>query len=196
MADLPFVTMFARFGSQARRVIELAEDHARALWRPAVGPEHLLLALLAVDDSGVFARAGVRFDDVRTRLFDAAQADVVSTAKGAEARHLPLRLKSVFRDAFRHAAMLASPEVTPLHLGLALLDPVPGEVAAVLRRLDVDADDLAAAVRTQIIEGQTVGDVEEALPQDERVVRLARSRPGSPRTVRVGQRSAAAGPGA
>ena len=163
--------MFAMFGREARRVIELAEDHARALWRPAVGPDHLLLALLAVDDSGVFTRSGLCFDAVRARMFDATKAEVVTTAKAAQARHLPLRLRSVFRDAFRHAAALASPEVTPLHIALALLDEPPGEVAAVLRALEVPADRVAAAVRAEVLDAQTVLDLDGL---GDTVVRLPR----------------------
>lgn len=139
--------MFARFGREARRVIELAEDHARALWRPAVGPQHLLLALLAVDDSGAFVRAGLRFDDVRSRLLDAVAGDPPPNPAAQRARHLPLRLRSVFRDAFRQAAGLGAPEVTPVHLALALVDEPPGEVSLLLRQLGVEPE----AVRDELL---------------------------------------------
>lgn len=145
--------MFGRFGRETRRVIELAEDHARALWRPAVGPEHLLLALLAVDDSGVFHRCGLTFDDVRNRLLDAGAGDPPPSPSTREARHLPLRLREVFRGAFRHAAALGHPEVTPLHLGLALVDDPPGEIAVVLRHLEVKAVEVRDAVVAELLEG-------------------------------------------
>ena len=39
--------MFERFTPPARRTVELAQDHAKALRNPRIGTEHLLLALLA-----------------------------------------------------------------------------------------------------------------------------------------------------
>lgn len=145
--------MFGRFGGEARRVIDLAEDHARALWRPAVGPEHLLLALLAVDDTGVFHRCGLSFDDVRNRLLDAGAGDPPPSPSTQEARHLPLRLREVFRGAFRHAASLGHAEVTPLHLGLALVDEPPGEIAMVLRHLEVKAVEVRDAILVELLDG-------------------------------------------
>ena len=153
--------MFARFGPEARRVIALAEDHARALWRSAVGPEHLLLALLAVDDRGTFVRVGLRFDDVRSGLLQSASGASRGNATARDARHLPLRLRSVFRDAFRRAALLGSPEVTPLHLALALVEHPSGEVAIVLRGVGVEAGAVRDALRAEMAEGQV-----EALEQD------------------------------
>jgi ATP-dependent Clp protease ATP-binding subunit ClpA len=44
--------MFERFTPPARRTVELAQDHAKALRHPRVGTEHLLLALLAQPTTG------------------------------------------------------------------------------------------------------------------------------------------------
>lgn len=162
--------MFARFGSQARRVIELAEDHARALWRPAVGPQHLLLALLAVDDTGVFVRSGLRFDDVRSRLVEMSSDEPPPRAALAEARHLPLRLRSVFQDGFRQAVSLGAPEVKPLHLALALVTDPPGEIARVFRGLEVKATDVRDAVLAELLES-------DAEAHGDGVVALPRARP-------------------
>ncbi|HVM39889.1 MAG TPA: Clp protease N-terminal domain-containing protein [Acidimicrobiia bacterium] len=164
--------MFARFGSQARRVIELAEDHARALWRPAVGPDHLLLALLAVDDTGTFARGGLRFDDVRSLLLEFSAGDPART-KGSTTGHLPLRLREVFRSAFRHMVALGGTEVEPLHLALALVDdPVPGEVGIVLRRLGVSSE----AVRAEVVAGLLGQQDLEIAHAGPTVVRMTRNR--------------------
>lgn len=162
--------MFGRFGREARRVIDLAEDHARALWRPAVGPEHLLLALLAVDDTGAFVRGGLCFDDVRAHLVETTACDPPARRQVHEARHLPLRLRSVFRDAFRHAAGMGAPEVTPLHLALALVDDPPGEIAVLLRRTGTDHGDLRAAVMAEILDPREA----DGSGDDNPVVRLTR----------------------
>lgn len=170
--------MFARFGSQARRVIVLAEDHARALRRPAVGPEHLLLALLAADESGVFARCGLRVDDVRARLLEAGEREApggdASTPPGA----LPLRLRGVFRAAFREAAFLGADEVAPVHLALALVEHPPGEIAALLRAFEVAPEALTRALRSKLLGDEAA---ERGVP-DRTVVELRRATgdPGDP----------------
>lgn len=164
--------MFARFTSQTRRVIDLAEDHARALWCPAVGPEHLLLALLAVDDSNVFVRAGLHFDAVRARLLDANAGQPPPDHAGQADRRLPLRLREVFRDAFRHAALLGDERVKPLHLALALVDDPPGEISMVLRGIDVDP----AVIRDAVLDRLLLE--AEAVEQASNVVSLIRRHPG------------------
>lgn len=145
--------MFGYFGPEARRVIWLAEDHARALGRAGVGPEHLLLAVLAVDDRGVLEEAGLAFDEVRESLADApgSESEWPPDRASRNDPHLPLRLREVLRAAFRHAATLGHPQVTPLHLALALVDDPPGEVAAALRRLGVEATPARDAVRAALL---------------------------------------------
>lgn len=143
--------MFARFSPEARRVIDLAEDHARAMGRTAVGPDHLLLALLAVDDCGVFAGAGLTFEGVRALLLESTPAATLPNPMAHRARHLPLCIREILRLAFRHSALLGSRSVTPQHLALALVDDPPGEIAFVLRRSGVDADALRAQVLAHIV---------------------------------------------
>lgn len=179
--------MFARFGPQARRVIELAEDHARALWRPAVGPQHLLLALLAVDDSGAFVRSGLCFDDVRGRMLEASTGDAPAGKPGQESRYLPLRLRSVFGDAFRHAAVLGSREVKPLHLALALVDPPSGEIAHVLRHLEVKAEAVRDAVLEALLDDASREQVARGGADADKVIQLPR---GDDRPARTPVRAA------
>ena len=63
--------MFERLSEQARRVVVLAQEEARRLNHDYVGSEHLLLALLAVQD-GVAARAlaslGITLELARERV--------------------------------------------------------------------------------------------------------------------------------
>lgn len=144
--------MFGRFGPEARRAIALAEDRARALGRPAVGPEHLLLAL--ADGGGVLERGGLGADRLHAELLERADGDDVPPAPPrAPVRDLPLHLREVFRAAFRHAAARGDPEVLPMHLALALLADPPGEITAVLRRLGLGAPDLHRVVVDAMAEG-------------------------------------------
>lgn len=63
--------MFERFTDAARGVVVAAQEVARELGHPAIGTEHLLLALLAPEaglSARVLAGAGVRADAVRAAL--------------------------------------------------------------------------------------------------------------------------------
>jgi len=65
--------MFERFTDRARHVVVLAQDESRALGHGYVGTEHLLLALLRVEDgvaARVLADAGVSGADVRADVLD------------------------------------------------------------------------------------------------------------------------------
>jgi ATP-dependent Clp protease ATP-binding subunit ClpA len=63
--------MFERFVTESRHVVVLAQQEARALRSPVIGPEHLLLGLLAQPDIPVaqtlYGR-GMRVDDVRRQI--------------------------------------------------------------------------------------------------------------------------------
>ena len=48
--------MFERFTDRSRRVLVLAQEEARLLAHPYIGPEHILLGLVA-EGGGVAARA-------------------------------------------------------------------------------------------------------------------------------------------
>lgn len=149
--------MFGRFDRESREVLLLAEDLGRALGRDAVGPDLLLLALLAHDKAGVFASAGLRFDDLRSLLGGASgqsprrQPTVTST--------LPLRIRGILTTAFRASVSRGDTEVDPWHLALALVEELPGEVAVALTRLEVSPDAVRRAVRAHL------GDVDEATAQ-------------------------------
>jgi ATP-dependent Clp protease ATP-binding subunit ClpA len=63
--------MFERFSDEARAVVVQAQDEARSLGHGWIGTEHLLLAVLADDTSGVshaLGALGVDAGTVRTRV--------------------------------------------------------------------------------------------------------------------------------
>ncbi len=62
--------MFERFTAQAREGVKLAQDEARQLRHPHIRPEHLLLAIAAVDGPATQALAsrGLTVDTLRRRL--------------------------------------------------------------------------------------------------------------------------------
>ncbi|MCS6969574.1 MAG: ATP-dependent Clp protease ATP-binding subunit [Planctomycetes bacterium] len=74
------------FTPQAKRVLELANEEARALGHPYIGTEHILLGLLAEQDSvaaQVLVNLDVRLEDVRNEILELLGASDVSAAAGS-----------------------------------------------------------------------------------------------------------------
>jgi ATP-dependent Clp protease ATP-binding subunit ClpC len=73
------------FTPQAKRVLELASEEARALGHPYIGTEHILLGLLSEQDSvaaQVLLNLEVKLEDVRNEILDLLGAGDVSAAAG------------------------------------------------------------------------------------------------------------------
>jgi ATP-dependent Clp protease ATP-binding subunit ClpA len=69
--------MFERFTGEARSVVAGAQDEARALRHPQIGPEHMLLAMLTCDGVGgrLLAARGMNADTLRRRLREPEHTD-------------------------------------------------------------------------------------------------------------------------
>ncbi len=111
--------MFQRFTDRARRVVVVSQEESRALRHTYIGPEHLLLAVLA-DGTPPVAMAvravGIDVDSVRARI-----------TPGNEQRwtggHIPFTpvAKSVLEFALRESLELGHDRIEPAHIMLALL---------------------------------------------------------------------------
>ena len=74
------------FTPQAKRVLELAAEEARALGHPYIGTEHILLGLLSEQDSvaaQVLINLDLKLEDVRNEILDLLGASDVSKAPAA-----------------------------------------------------------------------------------------------------------------
>src|ERR1043165_7991403 len=73
------------FTPQAKRVLELASEEARALGHPYIGTEHILLGLLSEQDSvaaQVLINLDLKLEDVRSEILDLLGASDVSNLPG------------------------------------------------------------------------------------------------------------------
>ncbi len=73
------------FTPQAKRVLELAAEEARALGHPYIGTEHILLGLLSEQDSvaaQVLINLDLKLEDVRSEILDLLGASDVSKMPG------------------------------------------------------------------------------------------------------------------
>jgi hypothetical protein len=130
--------MFERFTDRARRAVIQAQDEARKLGHGSVGPEHVLLGLLAVG-GGIAAEALESLDISLEETRDGVQeiaGRVQDTPAGAilftpAARQLP-------EGALREAQRLGYDYVGTEHLLLALLREGDGVTARVLAAQGTD----------------------------------------------------------
>ncbi|SCL26674.1 Clp protease N-terminal domain-containing protein [Micromonospora inyonensis] len=139
---------FSRFTPRARNVVMASQNEARAAGNPQIGPEHLVLGLLA-EPEAVAAKAitaqGVTLEAVReaaTATLPAAVPDVPDlipyNAEGKKA------LELTFREALR----LGHNYIGTEHILLALLEQEAGN--GVLTRLGVDKAAVEATVAAVI----------------------------------------------
>jgi ATP-dependent Clp protease ATP-binding subunit ClpC len=139
--------VFERFTEQARRVVVLAQDEARALEHNYIGTEHILLGLLRMNE-GLAARAleslEVTVEEVRAQV-----ALIVGQGDEVTAGQIPFtpRAKKVLDLALREALSLGHDYIGPEHILLGLVRENQGLAARIL--LDLGAD--AEKVRDEII---------------------------------------------
>jgi ATP-dependent Clp protease ATP-binding subunit ClpA len=138
-ASLPKV--FERFSEEARHVVVLAQEEARALKHSYIGTEHILLGLLREEEQRPegerpLESLGVTLDDVRTRV-----TRIVGPGEEASGDQIPFtpRAKKVLELSLREALSLGPDRVAPEHLLLGIVRDNEGVASRVLLALDADA---------------------------------------------------------
>jgi ATP-dependent Clp protease ATP-binding subunit ClpC len=140
--------MFERFTDQARRIVALAQEEARALNHNDIGTEDILLALIH-EGSGIAAQAlkalGITEEAARQRVEEVADRGQQGPRRG----RVPLTplAKKMLELSLREAIAIGSSRIGTEHilLGLVRLGESPAE--QVLAGLGVDPN----RVRQQVI---------------------------------------------
>jgi DNA-binding MarR family transcriptional regulator len=169
--------MFELFTERARRVVILGQEEARALRHGYIGPEHLLLGLLRVDD-GLAARVleslGITLERVRV-----AVVRVVGLGEDVASRQIPFtpQAKKVLEVAFDESLRFGHNYIGTEHLllGIAREDAGSGAAALILLDFGADSKTLDDAVIRMLSESEEpigdpsspVGGIPAALPEDE-----------------------------
>ncbi|MES2524611.1 MAG: Clp protease N-terminal domain-containing protein [Gemmatimonadota bacterium] len=166
----------AEFSVRSRRVLSDARSEAIRLGHDYIGPEHLLLALAAMEDSGgarLLMACGADLTDVRRRIETAIQsgpraAVSISSDKPAD-RFLPYtsRAKRALEGAMTRAREMRHPVLRSQHLLLGLLAEGQSIAALVLAETGVKFEravtllgtirDTDAAPRHESASGHTPG---------------------------------------
>jgi ATP-dependent Clp protease ATP-binding subunit ClpC len=133
-------SIFERFTHPARQVVVLAQEEARILRHPYIGPEHILLGLLR-EEHGVAARVlnglDVTGDTVRTQV-----RRIVGAGEEITSRAMPFTPEALraLQTALREALSLDRREIGTEHLLLALVGGEETVATRVLAALDVHGD--------------------------------------------------------
>lgn len=147
----------AGFGLAAQRAVARAEDEARQFGHHRIGTEHLLLGLLADDDTrsadadtaaAVLRGAGLRFAATRHKAREAAGGWADSDeARAPGAGPLPrtARAERAITRSVRFSHVHGSNVAGSEHLLLGVLD-VEGTAGQVLRGLGVEVDQVRTAL--------------------------------------------------
>src|SRR5205807_4655677 len=140
------LVVFDRFSNDARMTVVRAEEEARLLGHGQIGTEHLLLGLLADEESAAGRRlieAGATLSACRSKVREAVGA----TTTVADTAELTLtdRAKRALERADRLSIRRRDGQVEPDHILISVLD-VEGRSGQVLRGLSVDITDLRDAV--------------------------------------------------
>jgi Clp amino terminal domain, pathogenicity island component len=142
---------FERFTKEARQVVTLAQGEAKELEHDYIGTEHLLLGLLAADES-IGARALAEFDvtirevreDVK-RIIGEGEPRRKQRRRGPQIPFTP-RAKKVLELSLRTARKMKDDFIGTEHVLLALFDEKEGIAAVILRERGVEKDEVRRCV--------------------------------------------------
>ncbi|MGI6754645.1 MAG: ATP-dependent Clp protease ATP-binding subunit [Atopobiaceae bacterium] len=143
--------MFEKFTDKARKAMSLAQDEARSLNRMYVGTEHLLLALIKVED-GVAAQAlaklDITYEETLATVKDLSKEDTEPVPGG----HIPFtpRAKRVLEDAYRETMTHGKNFIATEHLLLGIVAEGNGRAMEALSRMGISGDAVRNAVNELI----------------------------------------------
>jgi len=138
--------MFERFTSQARGVVLLAQEEARALRHNYVGTEHILLGLLREEQglaAVVLATLDVTVDAVRAEV-----VTIVGSGEEVTGGQIPFtpRAKTVLELSLREARSLGHFHIGTEHILLGLVGEDEGVAARILSGFGADAEKIRGEV--------------------------------------------------
>ncbi len=154
--------MFERFTDRARRVVILAQEHARLLNHDHIGTEHLLLGLIQ-EGEGVAAQGlldlGIRLDSARSEV-----AETVGQGRQAPSGYISFtpRAKKALELSLREALHLGHNYIGTGHILLGLIREGDGVAVQVLDKLGSDLPRVRQTIIRLLSEGAVNKEVPEA----------------------------------
>jgi ATP-dependent Clp protease ATP-binding subunit ClpC len=142
--------MFERFAEEARQVVVLAQDEARALEHNYIGTEHLLLGLIR-EEEGVAARVlaslRVTLGEARNRV-----RQLIGTGEEVRTGQIPFtpRAKKILELSLKESLSLRHEFIGTEHILLGLAREGEGVANQILLELGADSNAIRNAVFAEL----------------------------------------------
>ncbi len=167
-----------RFTQRARRVLSLAQEEAERMQHSYIGTEHLLLGLIR-EEGGVAGRVLRELGLVPRRVEEAVEKMTNANRRSGPARmDLSPSTKKVLELAVDEARRMGHHYIGTEHLLLGLVRQTDGVAIEVLKRLNVNPEDVRRQTRRMLQENPGPNSIRASAEDDDR--QLSSSSPRRP----------------
>ncbi|HCZ05760.1 MAG TPA: ATP-dependent Clp protease ATP-binding subunit ClpC [Thermotogae bacterium] len=155
--------MFDKFSETAAQVVVMAQDEAKSLGHSYVGTEHLLLAILRLNNgtgAKVLNSFGMTYDLVKSEVISMVG---VNREKIGSSPQMTPRAKRILELAYDEARFLGHEKILAEHILLGIIREGEGIAAHLIRRFGVNLSQL----RKRLVETLSPGDQAEDEEKEE-----------------------------
>ena len=157
--------MTSQFSPKVSEILAYSREEAARLASSTVGPEHLLLGMLRINEgpvSNVFKRTNIDVKSVKSALEDKVREDNLGAALHTSELVLNEKASNILKLAVLEARIQRTNKVDEQHLLLAILhDKIDNGAKQVLEMNNLNYEDVMALIHTPIKDGVELPDEEE-----------------------------------